>query len=31
VYAHTPKFTNGTLPGTRLYLVGRRIEFVKDD
>jgi TIR domain len=31
VYAHTPKFTNGTLPGTRLYLVGRRIEFVKTD
>ncbi len=27
VYAHTPKYSNGAVPGTPLYLVGRRIEF----
>lgn len=27
LYAYTPKYTNGTLAGTPLYLVGRRIEF----
>jgi len=29
VYAHTPRYTNGTLPGTVLYMVGQRIEFAK--
>ena len=27
VYAYTPKYSNGTVPGIPLYLVGRRIEF----
>ncbi len=27
LYAYTPKYTNGALAGTPLYLVGRRIEF----
>jgi hypothetical protein len=27
VYAYTPKYSNGAVPGTPLYLVGRRIEF----
>ena len=31
VYAYTPKFTNGILPGEFLYMVGRRIEFVKSE
>jgi hypothetical protein len=31
VYAYTPKFTNGALPGTLLYMVGRRIQFVKSE
>ena len=31
VYAYTPKYTNGALPGTPLYMVGRRIEFLKPE
>jgi len=29
VYAYSPKFTNGPLPGTPNFMVGRRMEFVK--
>ena len=31
VYAYTPKYSNGAVPGTQLYLVGRRIDFKKAD
>jgi hypothetical protein len=31
VYSYTPKYTTGAGPGTGLYMVGRRIAFVKND